>query len=509
MELGKGVSSADSRSSCYSKSRCLWFRNFAFPDCGEDLGELFVHSLMVLVKHLSYPIRVEFLLGHEVGKLDIIILIEPQRGRIIVDVSPRQAYLLDQAILCAFLGFVGSSVVVADKIRVFQPYFTGGCLKVLETDPSTFDGFVGPMFESEDHISKRREDLGRECSRKVLRGVAGLVLVLLEEDASSSKSSRYPPINNQLRTSSNPRTQATIQNGQFKIQNVQGRQSQGYAGNAGKNQASRARVVNPIGYVRANQTRIIRCYNCNGKGHIAKQCTAKKRVKDSECLEKTNDCEDLQLQATSNFKADHVDAYDSDCDDKATANAIFMENLSPVGSINEDTVEPHYDSDILYEGFIAEVKEMKDIFEQMEDEVDQCSVAKKSFEIKKKQLLINNDRLLEENIYCDIMCTYLRSLNEVDNGGKCQSLDIVLVDLQESNKSLCELRKRVTGLVLVLLEEDDSSSKMFLQAMANDSFLCKRQAALLSLRNSLSSSLRGFVNLLTVLRVIMTDLQNR
>ncbi|GKD63363.1 integrase, catalytic region, zinc finger, CCHC-type containing protein [Tanacetum coccineum] len=212
--------------------------------------------------------------------------------------------------------------------------------------------------------------------------------------------------------------------------------SQGYAGNAGKNQASRVRVVNPIGYARANQTRIIRCYNCNGKGHIAKQCTAKKRVKDSECLEETNDYEDLQLQATSNFKADRVDAYDSDCDDKAIANAIFMANLSPVGSINEDTVEPHYDSDILYE-----VKEMKDIFEQMEDEVDQCSMAKKCFEIKKKQLLINNDRLLEENISCDIMCTCLRSLNEVDNGGKCQSLDIVLVDLQESNKSLCELRK--------------------------------------------------------------------
>nr|GEZ04837.1 hypothetical protein [Tanacetum cinerariifolium] len=32
------------------------------------------------------------------------------------------------------------------------------------------------------------EELGRECSCKVLRAVGGLVLVLLEEDASSSKS---------------------------------------------------------------------------------------------------------------------------------------------------------------------------------------------------------------------------------------------------------------------------------------------------------------------------------
>ncbi|GJV44195.1 integrase, catalytic region, zinc finger, CCHC-type containing protein [Tanacetum coccineum] len=119
-------------------------------------------------------------------------------------------------------------------------------------------------------------------------------------------------------------------------------ESQGYAGNAGKNQASGARVVNTVGNARENKPRVIRCYNCNGEGHIAKQSTTKKRVKDSErfkdkmllaqaqevgvvlndeqqdfladSLEKTDDCDDLQLQATINFKADHVDAYDSDCD---------------------------------------------------------------------------------------------------------------------------------------------------------------------------------------------------
>nr|GEU93447.1 retrovirus-related Pol polyprotein from transposon TNT 1-94 [Tanacetum cinerariifolium] len=57
--------------------------------------------------------------------------------------------------------------------------------------------------------------------------------------SSSAFSSKYSPTNNQLRTLSNPRTQATIQNGQVLIQNVQGRQSQGYAGNAGKSQATR------------------------------------------------------------------------------------------------------------------------------------------------------------------------------------------------------------------------------------------------------------------------------
>nr|GEW42725.1 hypothetical protein [Tanacetum cinerariifolium] len=128
------------------------------------------------------------------------------------------------------------------------------------------------------------------------------------------------------------------------VQNVQGRQSQGYTSSAGKNQATGERVINTVGNSYVNQPRVIRCYNCNGEGHIAKQCTD--FLADS--LEETGYCEDLQLQGIANFKADHVDAYDSDCDDEATTNAIFMASLSPVGSINDDTVEPHYDFDILF-----------------------------------------------------------------------------------------------------------------------------------------------------------------
>ncbi|GJZ31712.1 hypothetical protein Tco_0576759 [Tanacetum coccineum] len=41
--------------------------------------------------------------------------------------------------------------------------------------------------------------------------------------------------------------------------------------------------------------------------------------------------------------------YDSDYDDKVTTNAIFMANLSLVDSINDDMVDPRYDSDILFE----------------------------------------------------------------------------------------------------------------------------------------------------------------
>ncbi|GJY86001.1 retrovirus-related pol polyprotein from transposon TNT 1-94 [Tanacetum coccineum] len=54
-------------------------------------------------------------------------------------------------------------------------------------------------------------------------------------------SSRFPTTNNQLRTSSNPRNQATIQDGRVTVQQVQGRQGQNYSGTTYKSNATSAR----------------------------------------------------------------------------------------------------------------------------------------------------------------------------------------------------------------------------------------------------------------------------
>ncbi|GKA87575.1 hypothetical protein Tco_0809339, partial [Tanacetum coccineum] len=91
-------------------------------------------------------------------------------------------------------------------------------------------------------------------------------------------------------------------------ENVQGRHSQGYAGNAGNNQAPGAWVINAVGNTGANQPR---------DKMLLAQAQEVGVVLDEEqhdfladSLEETDDYEDLQLQATTNFKADHVDAYD-------------------------------------------------------------------------------------------------------------------------------------------------------------------------------------------------------
>ncbi|GKA04660.1 retrovirus-related pol polyprotein from transposon TNT 1-94 [Tanacetum coccineum] len=69
-------------------------------------------------------------------------------------------------------------------------------------------------------------------------------------------SPRYPSTNNQLRSSSNPRNQATVQDG-----------SQGNALGSRGNTSGQAKVV--------------KCYNCQGEGHMARQCTQPKRRRDA------------------------------------------------------------------------------------------------------------------------------------------------------------------------------------------------------------------------------------
>nr|GEY49831.1 hypothetical protein [Tanacetum cinerariifolium] len=85
--------------------------------------------------------------------------------------------------------------------------------------------------------------------------------------------SRYPPTNNQLRNSSNPRQQATINNGRVTVQPIQGRHtslavgtSRTYTSGASENNSEKQRTVI--------------CYNCKGEGHMSKQCTKPKRKMD-------------------------------------------------------------------------------------------------------------------------------------------------------------------------------------------------------------------------------------
>ena len=86
---------------------------------------------------------------------------------------------------------------------------------------------------------------------------------------------QFPPTNNQLRTSSNSRSHATVLDGQIVTENVQ-RRAPGNVGN-GRNQGTQN-----YGQMRDRQGKLIICYNCRGEGHVSRQCKEQKRARDSQ-----------------------------------------------------------------------------------------------------------------------------------------------------------------------------------------------------------------------------------
>nr|GFB07370.1 hypothetical protein [Tanacetum cinerariifolium] len=166
--------------------------------------------------------------------------------------------------------------------------------------------------------------------------------------------SRYPTTNNQLRTSSNPRQQATINDRRVTIQPIQGRQNHMSAG------SSRSFASGSGGTSR--RQRVIVCYNCKSEGHMAKQCTKPKRKRDAEWFKDkvlivqaqangqvlqeeeldfladpgTTESSTNQTIVTTNaaYQVDDLDAYDSDCDELNSAKVALMANLSHYGLDN-------------------------------------------------------------------------------------------------------------------------------------------------------------------------------
>nr|GEZ16540.1 hypothetical protein [Tanacetum cinerariifolium] len=165
---------------------------------------------------------------------------------------------------------------------------------------------------------------------------------------------RYPATNNPLRTSSNPRQQATINDGRVTIQPIQGRQNHMLAG-------SSRPFASGLGGTSGRQ-RVIVCYNCKSEGHMAKQCTKRTRKHDAEWFKDkvflfqaqangqvlqeeeldfladpgTAESSTNQTVVTTNaaYQADDLDAYDSDCDELNSAKVALMANLSHYGSDN-------------------------------------------------------------------------------------------------------------------------------------------------------------------------------
>nr|GEZ16976.1 hypothetical protein [Tanacetum cinerariifolium] len=214
--------------------------------------------------------------------------------------------------------------------------------------------------------------------------------------------SRYLTTNNQLRTSSNPRQQATINNGSFTIQPIHGRQNSVTTGSSRPYASRSARAL--------GKQRVIVCYNCKGEGHISKQCTKPKRKRDVERFKDkvllvqaqangqvlqeeelefladpgTAETSSNQYVVTNNasYQADDMDAYDSDCDELNSAKISLM---SLIGDVKERKVKREIEEietlnnelDHRVTKLVAENEHLKQTYKQLYESIKPSRVRSK------------------------------------------------------------------------------------------------------------------------------------
>ncbi|GKE14372.1 retrovirus-related pol polyprotein from transposon TNT 1-94 [Tanacetum coccineum] len=157
------------------------------------------------------------------------------------------------------------------------------------------------------------------------------------------------------------------------------------------------------GNVTVGPSRVVKCYNCQGEGHMARQCTQPKRPRNDVWFKEKLMLAEAQEAA---FQTDDLDVYDSDCDDLSSAKAVLIANLSScdpeVLSETQDAViqdtTPSAPNDLLV---LSLVEQMTDHVAHldMENQTNKMSLKKESKYIDKEIILEKQNKELG-NIIC-------------------------------------------------------------------------------------------------------------
>ncbi|GKC21444.1 hypothetical protein Tco_1023594 [Tanacetum coccineum] len=143
----------------------------------------------------------------------------------------------------------------------------------------------------------------------------------------AAASLRFLSTNNQLRTSSNLRNQATIQDGRVTVQQVQGRQGQSYSGTSYKGNTISSGGNNASGQARFKDKAMLAKAQESGQILEEEQIAflIDPRILDGQAVQTI-------IPNNAAFQNEDLDTYDSNCDDLSNAQVVLMANISNYGS---------------------------------------------------------------------------------------------------------------------------------------------------------------------------------
>ncbi|GJU58282.1 hypothetical protein Tco_1236048, partial [Tanacetum coccineum] len=160
--------------------------------------------------------------------------------------------------------------------------------------------------------------------------------------------SRYPLTNNQLKTSSNPRNQATIQHGRVTVKKVQGKQSHGYARSGSR--VNSTGINRSVGLNTTNQVKALK------SGAVLKEEHMDFLADNGNAVTTSQGSQEVTTPIC--FQTNNLDAFDSNCDEAPSASAILMAKLFAYHSdvLSEVPSHDNYLNNDMFENNVQELQ---------------------------------------------------------------------------------------------------------------------------------------------------------
>nr|GEW24340.1 reverse transcriptase domain-containing protein [Tanacetum cinerariifolium] len=306
---------------------------------------------------------------------------------------------------------------------------------------------------------------------------------------------RYPPTNNQLKNSYNPRLQATINNERVTVQPIQGRHTSLATGTS-RTYTSRASGNN------YRKQRTVISYNCKGEAQ------ANGQILHEEELEFLADPGIAEAQTTQNvithnaaYQADDLDAYDSDCDKINITKVALVKNLSHYGL--DDLAEVHNHDNMNHNLInqamqVMPLSEQSNIVNQSETEItsDSNIIPYSQYVSESQQAAVQNSNFPAQQDAL-ILSVIEQLTTQVVNYTK------INLDNKSVNDTLTAELERYKDHVRILKEGHNVDSKT--KDIVSDS--CAQSVEIDNLKQTLSKHLKEKESLMQTVTLLKNDFQ--